>query len=163
MYDRLQELLIPAQITLDLKGRDHLFALDAVAGLLKGNSAVVNFDGFREQLFARDRLDITCLGNDLAIPHARTEHVTKIVLAIGRSNEGIYFENCQQSARLLFVLGTPVDEPMEYLQLLSTLCKILKVEANRSALLNASSTSAFIAALVNAEKQLPRAHAGVSA
>ena len=39
---------------------------------------VANFAGFYDELLARDRLDTTRLGNAVALPHARTEHVKQI-------------------------------------------------------------------------------------
>ena len=154
MAGRLQEILFPSQIALDLKSTKHLDALNEVAGLLKGNPDVAGFSGFYEQLLLRDRQDTTCLGNDLAIPHARTEHVRRIVLAVGRSTHGVYFENSRQTARLLFALGTPIDQPMEYLKLVSVLCKILKVDTNRAALLSAATAEDFIRILVEAESRI---------
>lgn len=68
MAGRLQELLSPGNIALDLKSTDHLAALEEVASRLKGDPGISNYDGFFQQLLERDRLDTTCLGYDLAIP-----------------------------------------------------------------------------------------------
>jgi mannitol/fructose-specific phosphotransferase system IIA component (Ntr-type) len=154
MAGLLRKLLEPSRIALAIQATRRTAALNEVARLLDGHPSVANFTGFYNELLARDRLDTTCLGNHIALPHARTEHVTDLVLAIGRSPRGVTFEKDDQTVHLLFVLGTPKSNPMAYLQVVSTLCKIFKDASNREALLAADTPAAFIAVLVAAEDRL---------
>jgi mannitol/fructose-specific phosphotransferase system IIA component (Ntr-type) len=154
MSGRLSRLLDPTRITLNVHSAKRTAAINEVARLLDGHAEVSNFQGFYNELLARERLDTTCLGNEVALPHARTEHVQQIVMAVGRSDAGVHFENGNQNVRLMFVLGTPKSNPGDYLQVVSALCKILKDAANRKALLDAESPEAFIAAVVAAEEKL---------
>ncbi|GAB1488148.1 PTS sugar transporter subunit IIA [Opitutaceae bacterium] len=154
MAGRLSSLLDPTRITLNVTSAKRTTALNEVARLLDGHAGVTNFQGFYNELLARERLDTTCLGNEIALPHARTEHVTEIVLAVGRSEAGVHFENGNQNVRLMFVLGTPKSNPGDYLQVVSALCKILKEPANREALLQAATPAEFIAAVVTAEDRM---------
>ena len=154
MAGRLSKLLDPSRVTLSLQSTKRTAALNEVARLLEGHPDITDFHGFYNELLARERLDTTCLGNELALPHARTEHVRNIVLAVGRSNEGIPFENGSQMVKLLFVLGTPKANPTDYLLVVSALCKILKHASNREALMSAATPDAFVAALVAAEEKL---------
>lgn len=154
MPGRLTKLLDPSRINLQVQSTKRTAALNEVARLLSGHADVANFDGFYNELLARERLDTTYLGNEIALPHARTEHVKSIVLAIGRSPAGIHFENCNQTVRLMFILGTPKSNPTDYLLVVSSLCKILKEAANRDALMTADTPDAFIAALTAAEARL---------
>lgn len=154
MAGLLRNLLDPSRIALAVQATRRTAALNEVARLLDGHPAVANYGGFYNELLARDRLDTTCLGNQIALPHARTEHVTDLVLAIGRSPDGVNFEKDNQTVRLLFVLGTPKSNPMAYLQVVSTLCKIFKDPANREALLVAATPAAFAEVLLAAEEKL---------
>ena len=154
MAVRITTLLDPSRITLSVQSRQRIAAINEVALLLKGHPDISHFQGFYDELLAREIQAPTCLGNELAIPHSRTEHVNNIVLAVGRSSEGVLFENANQTVRLLFVLGTPQDCPTEYLIVVSTLCKILKNAAHHKALLTAPSPEAFISALIAAEEKL---------
>jgi mannitol/fructose-specific phosphotransferase system IIA component (Ntr-type) len=157
MAGRLSKLLDPARITLSVQSTKRTAALNEVARLLDGHPDITNFQGFYNELLARERQDTTCLGNELALPHARTEHVKKIVLAVGRSQEGVFFENGNQTVKLLFVLGTPKANPTDYLMVVSSLCKILKDAANRDALLSAATPADFMQTLVAAEEKLTAA------
>jgi mannitol/fructose-specific phosphotransferase system IIA component (Ntr-type) len=154
MAGRLSTLLDPSRIRLNVQSGKRTVALNEVARLLDGHADVTNFQGFYNELLARERLDTTCLGNEIALPHARTEHVQKIVIAIGRSDTGVHFENSNQNVKLMFVLGTPKSNPTDYLQIVSALCKIFKDPANREALMTAATPEAFITAIITAEEKL---------
>jgi len=145
MAGRLTALLDPSRIHLQVHAAKRTAALHEVARLLEGHPEVANFQGFYQELLARERLDTTCLGNEVALPHARTEHVRSIVLAVGRSDSGILFENSNQTVRLLFVLGTPKSNPGDYLQVVSALCRLLKEASTRDALMRTSTPEDFIA------------------
>jgi mannitol/fructose-specific phosphotransferase system IIA component (Ntr-type) len=155
MTGRLTKLLDPACITLSIQSGKRTTAIKEVARLLDGHPGVSNFQGFYNELLARERLDTTCLGNEIAIPHARTEHVQGIVLAIGRSQGGVHFENCNQTVRLMFVLGTPKSNPGAYLAIVSSLCKLIKDASVREALMGAATPEEFVQILADAEKKLP--------
>ena len=154
MASLLCKILDPARIHLAVSSTKRTAALSEVARQLDGHPSVTNYQGFYTELLARDRLDTTCLGNEIALPHARTEHVADLVLAIGRSAAGVPFESGNQSVRLFFILGTPKNNPMGYLQVVSILCKIFKDSANREALLSAATPAAFAAALLAAEAKI---------
>lgn len=154
MTGRITSLLNPAQILLRVQSNRRTTALKEVAHLLNAHPDVVNFTGFYDELLARDRLDTTCLGNGIALPHARTEHVKKIVMAVGRSDHEIPFDANGEAVRLFFVLGTPKTKPGDYLAVVSALCKILRDPSDRAAFLSAPTPAAFIAAIANAETRL---------
>ncbi len=154
MATRLSKLLDPARITLAVQSTKRTAALNEVAKLLETHPDVANFQGFYHELLARERVDTTCLGNEIALPHARTEHVKKIVLAVGRSASGVLFENSNQTVKLMFVLGTPKSNPTDYLILVGALCRLIKDEPNRLALLNAATPEAFIATVLELEGRI---------
>lgn len=152
MAGKITSLLAPSRIALHVHSTKRTAALNEVAHLLDGHPDVVNFAGFYEELLARDRLDTTCLGNAIALPHARTEHVKQIVLAVGRSNAGIPFDANGEIVKLFFVLGTPKSKPGDYLAVVSALCKLLRDSADRATFLAAETPEAFIAASPRSRK-----------
>jgi mannitol/fructose-specific phosphotransferase system IIA component (Ntr-type) len=154
MAGLISSLLDPSRINLDVQSEKRTHALSEVARPLANHPEVLNFDGFYQELLARERLDTTCLGNGIALPHARTEHVKTIVMSVGRSRKGILFEATGETVRLLFMVGTPKTRPGDYLAVVSALCKLFKDAANREAFLNAGTEADFIAAVVAAEDKL---------
>lgn len=154
MATRLSKLLDPARITLAVQSSKRTAAINEVAKLLESHPDVANFQGFYNELLARERLDTTCLGNEIALPHARTEHVKKIVLAVGRSTDGVLFENSNQTVKLMFVLGTPKNNPTDYLILVGALCRLIKDAASRDALMAAATPQAFITTVQELENKI---------
>jgi mannitol/fructose-specific phosphotransferase system IIA component (Ntr-type) len=154
MATRISSLLAPEHIVLAVQSTKRTVALQEIARRLEQDPNVANFQGFYNELLARERVDTTCLGNEVALPHARTEHVKKIVLAVGRSEQGVYFENSNQTVKLLFVLGTPKSNPTDYLILVGALCRLIKEEASRAALLAAPTPEAFIATVIDLENKI---------
>ncbi len=154
MAVRLTDLLDPARIDLNVRSARRTTALAQVAGLLEDHPGTRNYKGFYKDLLARERLDTTCLGNAIALPHARTDHVGQTVMAIGRSERGIYFEKADEHVKLMFVLATPKADPGAYLSLVSRLCRLFKDASLRTKLLDAETPEDFIAALKDADAKL---------
>jgi mannitol/fructose-specific phosphotransferase system IIA component (Ntr-type) len=148
---QISSLLKPEQIKLELTQQKRCNAINEVAQLLQGNASVVNFPGFYEELLARERIESTCLGNEIAFPHARTDYLKGMVLAVGRSTQGVWFENCGETVKLIFVIGTPKRMVTDYLSVVGGLARVLKDPATREKLLSATDTDEFIAALSQAE------------
>lgn len=154
MAVRLSQLLSADRIVLHLQNAKRTAAINEVARLLENHPEVANFPGFYNELLARERLDTTCLGNEIALPHARTEHVKEIVIAVGRSDAGVRFENSNQNVRLMFVLGTPKSNPGDYLMLVGSLCRLIKEAAQREALFAAPTPEAFIGTIQELEYRI---------
>jgi len=139
---------------LSLAGTQKDAAIEETARLLEGQPGMTNFQGFYRDLLAREELDTTCFGYEIAVPHGRTTHVSKIMLAVGRSDTGIAYPNSDGKIRLLFVLGTPKSAPRAYLSTISEMCRLLHDKENRAALLRAPTPEAFIATVIAAEEKM---------
>jgi mannitol/fructose-specific phosphotransferase system IIA component (Ntr-type) len=148
---QISSLLNPEQIKLELDQVKRCNAINEVAQLLQTNPNVTNFAGFYEELLARERIESTCLGNEIAFPHARTDSLKGMVLAIGRSTQGVWFENSGQTVKLIFVIGTPKRMVTDYLSVVGGLARLLKDYATRENLISAPTKDEFIAALTKAE------------
>jgi mannitol/fructose-specific phosphotransferase system IIA component (Ntr-type) len=147
-------LLVPELVVLDVVETRRCQAIREVAGLLKGHERMKDFEKFYQEVLKREREETTCLGCDTAIPHARTDHVSGMVLAVGRSREGVLFENSNQRVHFLFVVGTPKQMAMEYLRVVGTLARLMKREDIREQLSAAATPMAFIEVLSRAETAL---------
>ncbi len=150
---RISQLLDPSRVVLDIQSAKRTTAINEVARRLEGLPQLTNFPAFYAELLARERLDTTHIGFGVALPHARTDHATEMLMAAGRSREGVHFENCNQMVRLVFVLATPKSRAGDYLQAVGGLCRLLKDPAVRERLMTAASGEAFIDALVEAESK----------
>jgi len=148
---QISSLLKPEQIKLELVEVKRVDAINEVVQLLKTNPNVTNYEGFYAELLARERIESTCLGNEIAFPHARTDSLKGMVLAIGRSSQGVWFENSSEMVKLIFVIGTPKRMVTDYLSVVGGLARLLKDPATRESLISAPTVEEFIATLTQAE------------
>lgn len=154
MAVRLSQVLSPSRVILRLQQTKRTGAINEVARLLEGHPDIKDFAHFYNELLARERVDSTCIGNEVALPHARTEHAQSIVVAIGRSPDGVFFENSGQTVKLIFVVATPKSQPGDYLALVGALCRVLKDPAVRAALMAAETPEDFVRPLIEAEERI---------
>lgn len=150
MTPPLSDLLVPSAVQLDLRAQNEEEAIRAVTGLLGSNPAVRDPDALATQVLEREKLSTTALGHGVAFPHARTTLVTGIVVAAGRSREGVLFRDSGQRVHFLFVIGTPPDRVAQYLALVGRLARLLRDDALRAQMLAATTVEEFLLPLRSA-------------
>src|ERR1051326_1628190 len=150
---KISPLLHPEYIVLSLKSRTRLDALHEMTQRVKVHPSMKDFAAFCRAVHEREAMGTTALtGHDIAIPHARSDQVADILLAVGRCSEGILFEGKEpQMVKLIFLLGTPKKMVMEYLQLLGSLARLLKEESFRATLIGAQTPEEFMQAFQKQE------------
>ncbi len=96
---------------------------------------------FFDAIIQREEMVSTGLGMGIAIPHAKIKQLDDFFLIVGiHRGEGIEWNAIDGlKVRLIFLIGGPQSLHKEYLQILSNLTQILKVEDNRQKFLNAKS------------------------
>jgi mannitol/fructose-specific phosphotransferase system IIA component (Ntr-type) len=143
----LADILDERQIALQLKSRRQANALREIIGLFEKTGSVLQPTDFLAQVLARERVNSTLAENGVAFPHARTELVDQIALAVGRSRAGIPWNDKGGRARLIFVVAVPQRLVNDYLVLVGSLARITQNEQQRQALLAAATAAEFIETL----------------
>ncbi len=146
----LADILNERQIALQLKPRQKTNALREMVDLFALNETVSQPNLFLGQVLAREDTSSTLAENGVAFPHARTDLVDRIVLAIGRSRTGILWNAEGDRAHLIFLIAVPQQLVNDYLIVVGTLARITKDEDRRNALLNGATPAEFIATLLDA-------------
>jgi len=143
---KIYEYLKEENILLDVKAQTKEKTIQELAKLLREEKDIINFDGFVSAVFAREELNTTGIGEEIAIPHARTNTVEDVVIALGISQKGINFDSTDgKPAKLIFLIGTPEKKKISaYLKLLAHLSRLLKKEDFRKSLLTASSAKQIL-------------------
>jgi mannitol/fructose-specific phosphotransferase system IIA component (Ntr-type) len=151
---KISKLLSPDTIDIHLEATGRLDAINETTSLLKNHPNVLNFQSFYDEIITRENLEPTCIGNGIAFPHAKPNHVKGMVIAAGRSIKGVHFETCNQDIHLIFVIGTSQKMAPDYLGVVGSLARILKDASTREKLLQAKTAQEFYKILNDAEKQL---------
>ena len=99
-----------------------------------------------EMLHQRERLGSTGIGKKIAIPHGRSTSASDILIAFGKSKEGIDYDSIDRKpVHLIFmIIAPPQDENNMYLPILGKMVEILNKTKNRNKLLQAETFDDFI-------------------
>ena len=82
----------------------------------------------------------TGVGFGVAFPHAKTKATKGIVIAFGRSDEGIDFDAMDhRPVHLFFLIAAPEDAIGAHLNVMARLSYIMKSEENRQEMMKVTS------------------------
>ena len=128
------------KINLDLKSKTKNALLKEMFKEIKDSEYILDKDKVFEDLLDREIIGSTGIGKSVAIPHAKTDFVTKIVMGVGIHKEGIDYESIdEEKVNLVFMFLTPNSMSQEYLTLLARISRFAQDKSFRENLLNASS------------------------
>jgi len=126
--------------------RELLDALVASGGVEGEPSEVL------EGLLAREELGSTGIGYGVAIPHCKSESVSRLVAACGRSAEGVAFDALDgKPAHIFFMLVGPKGSAGAHLKALARMSRLLKDASFRGVLAEADTDEALYAAIQSAD------------
>lgn len=140
----LTDLLDPRHVRLGLKSRTLDNAIHELIGLLAANGHIAEAGKFAELVISRERTNPSIVELGVAFPHARTDVVEKIVLAIGRKAAGIPFGENATRANLIFLIGVPQRLVNDYLIAVGALARIARNDSIRRQLLRVPTAEQFI-------------------
>ena len=141
----IADTLEPERIRLSLTSKVTSIAIDEVAASLRNVPEVLDWD----ELHAGLHRSAPCIAETggafaLCLPHARTDAVTSMVMAVGRSLEGVNYQGCSSPVRYIFCIGVPKALANDYLRIVGLLARILKLPRTEQALANAQTPIEFL-------------------
>lgn len=107
---------------------------------------------FLSEVEAREAVQTTDTGRGLAFPHARSSVVPRLVLAIGRSADGIRLGDDSEPVHLVFLFGIPPEGITNYLEAVAWLVKSTRDPDLYRRLMQAESPGALRAVLCPTER-----------
>ncbi|MCA6093684.1 fructose-specific PTS transporter subunit EIIC [Streptomyces sp. SCA3-4] len=145
----LSGYLTEATVRQELAAERKDAAIREMAGLLATSGKVRDVDALVAAALAREGLGTTGLGEEIAVPHAKTDAVTAPVVGFARSREGIEWGALDGSpARLIFMIAVPEEAAGdEHLRILALLARKLLDAGFRERLSAASGTDAVMTVL----------------
>lgn len=148
--EKIRDLL--EAIILKLKSKDKIGVIKELTSPLSKKGTITDEEEFLKDILKRENLESTGIGFGVAIPHARTKAVKKLVLAFGRSIQGIDFSSIDgKPSYLVFLIAAPEDEKSEYILILAKLSKILRREDIRRKLRGTEDAKEVIEIIEKAE------------
>ncbi len=146
---RLLDYVSEDTISLGLTATDKGTAINELVGLLAHTGRVIDGDTLVKAVLAREREMSTGLGDELAIPHAKTDAMSQAAVAFSRRPEGIDWDSLDGTpATLFFLIAVPAAAAgNEHLKILAMLSRKLVDPAWRGRLRAAGTKKEILAIL----------------
>lgn len=137
----LNELMNEHTINLNLQADSKQSALSQLVDLLVSEQAVSSKEGFLQDVYEREAQGQTGIGSSIAIPHGKSESVTKNAIAIGRTNTALEWESLDDQPVHIIILFAVKSEDQNdlHLKLLATVASSLAHEEVCEQLMQAQS------------------------
>jgi fructose-specific phosphotransferase system IIA component len=170
---RITELAVPSELRRDVAAGSGRSALDLSRYIMASCAIVPLIGATKEELIGelvasleragrvndadrvlrdvleREQTVSTGMEKGIAIPHARTEGVNGMAVAVGLSRDGVDFQALDgQPARLIFLIASSPDDRGPHLQLLAAIAKRLRDDARREAALAAAGPAQLVKAIL---------------
>lgn len=150
----ISEILTPSHINLALAARKQADGVQEVLAKLNGDPRITDWDALGRAITERNAPAISCGPCGICIAHGRTNAVQSLVMAAGRSPEGISSQNVKEPVRLVFVAGIPAAFQSEYLRVVGAIARLCNSKSLLDELLSVQEPEKFVALLSSAETKL---------
>lgn len=149
----ISDLLAAESINLNGTPAGKTEALNQCIDLMAKSGKIADVEKYRKGVFAREEEGTTGIGMGIAIPHCKSDAVTKAGLAAMVVKDGVDFESLDGTpAKIIFLIAAPNTEDNVHLQVLSKLSVMLMDEQFTNSLINAGSVDEFLNIIDSAEK-----------
>ena len=149
----IRDLLAAESINLNGTPAGKTEALNQCIDLMAKSGKIADVEKYRKGVFVREEEGTTGIGMGIAIPHCKSDAVTKAGLAAMVVKDGVDFESLDGTpAKIIFLIAAPNTEDNVHLQVLSKLSVMLMDEQFTNSLINAGSVDEFLNIIDSAEK-----------
>ena len=137
-------------ITFNLNASTKEEVIRELVDSISNSNMVNNAEQLYKDVIERESLVTTGVGYGVAFPHAKTKAVKGIVIAFGRSTDGIEFDAMDHKpVKLFFLIAAPEDAIGAHLNIMARLSFLMKSDENRQRLLEATSPGDVLALMDN--------------
>ena len=150
---QLEQIFKIEFINADLSAKNKDEALAEMVNTIIRGGVKIDSSSIIEILKQRENLGSTGIGEGVAIPHGKISALNDIIVAFGRSIEGIAFDSLDgKPVHLIFLLLAPENSAGQHLKILANLSKMLKDVNFRKKLFKAKAQNDLYKIIIDQEK-----------
>jgi fructose-specific phosphotransferase system IIA component len=141
----LIDMIVEKVIKTPLTSNDKPDVLRELVQILKDAGEIDDFDKALTAVQAREDKMSTGLEKGIAVPHAKTDAVSSLKLAIGIAPEGIDFDSMdKEPSKLFFLLLAPPGQAGPHVEALAEIAKLANSTSFCKALINADNAQEVV-------------------
>ena len=151
---KITDLLNKNAIQLNGSFKNKEEAIDRLIELMTSNGNISDKEKYRQVVLKREEEGTTGIGEGIAIPHGKTNAVTKPGLSAIIVPNGVEFNSLDgKPAKILFLIAAPDSKDNVHLDVLSRLSTLLMDTEFKNTLLDAKTPEEFLMCIDRAEKE----------
>lgn len=151
---KIHELLSPEVIRIPLQSTEKHGIIAELIDILFSANQLKDKNVALEAVLEREKIMSTGIGEGVAIPHAKTPAVDKLVAAFGITKENVDFQAIDEKpVRLVFLLVGPIDPTGPHLQALSRISRLMHQSELRQKLIGARTSQEVLTAIAQEEQK----------
>ncbi len=151
---KIRDLLAVESIDLNGKVTGKNETLDAMVALMAKSGKINDVEKYRKGVYAREEEGTTGIGEGIAIPHCKSDAVSRPGLAAMVIKDGVDFDALDgEKVSLIFLIAAPNTEDNVHLDVLSKLSVLLMDENFTHGLRNAKTVEEFLSVIDQAEAE----------
>ncbi len=152
---KLIDVLNPAAIIDSMTATNKTDALVELTDAILRAGNGLDRDAVIKAVQEREQLGSTGIGHGIAIPHGKLKGLERILVAFGRSRNGIDFQAMDDMpVHLFFLLLAPQESNGEHLKVLACISKLMKNPEVRQRLMDAVGVEALLRIISEEEDKL---------
>ena len=152
---RITDLLHFETINLNASCKDKDDAINQVISLMAKAGVVNDVNELKKAVLAREQISSTGLGEEVAIPHAKTNAMKEPQIAAMVVRDGVDFDSIDgEKVKLIFFIGTSFTYSNVHLEALARLSQLLLRPNFKTDLLKALTKKDFVEVINKAEMEL---------
>ena len=150
---KITDLLSTSAIKINGSANSKEELISKMVDLMTTNGNIINKEEYKRVVLEREKEGTTGIGEGIAIPHGKTDAVSKPGLAAMVVPNGVDFDSLDgQPAKLIFLIAAPNTKDNVHLDVLSRLSTLLMDTEFRKELLNAETPAEFMLCIDRAER-----------
>jgi PTS system nitrogen regulatory IIA component len=151
---KIDEILKKESVIADLVGKNKLEVIQEMTSCLKQNNIIKSDQVLLATLMEREKLGSTGIGENVAIPHGKSDELTQIITIFARSLEGVEFESLDQKpVHFVCMVIAPAHSTGQHLKVLARISRLFKNQVLREGILKAEDSNAIYSILLEEDSK----------
>ena len=151
---RIGEILKKESVIADIEGKNKLDVIKEMTECLKQNNTINDDQALYTTLMEREKLGSTGIGENVAIPHGKSDELSQIITVFARSLSGIDFESLDQKpVHFVFMVIAPAHSTGQHLKALARISRLFKNQTLREGILRAEDSKAIYSILLEEDSK----------
>lgn len=123
---KLSDVLTLDTIKVPLKSETKEDIIEELIDVLDEAGQVRDKDKLLQAILERENIRSTGIGEGLAVPHAKSNGVDKLVVSIGKPKEPIDFQSIDgKKVNFIVLMGSPADQAGPHIQALARMSRLM--------------------------------------